>query len=278
MKTNKIIVHCLVKNEENFIWYALQSVLPFVDKIMVWDTGSEDKTVEIIKSIKSPKIDFVEKGSVDSETHTTLRAEMLQKTDKQKYGWLMILDGDEIWGESEILKMIQYANEKAPAAVVVRTINFVGDLYHKLSESSGKYEIAGQKGNIAIRLINLSLKNLKVINPHGGQTYTTSGIAVQDLPPEQLLFSNDLFYFHTTHLKRSTLDNKTLKRSFKRKYELGEKVYKKELPKILFQKHPQIVPDNTEPMNIGVFLHCLLETIPKRFKRRFFPSKKSGYI
>ncbi|MBU1256082.1 hypothetical protein KKA49_00135 [Patescibacteria group bacterium] len=52
----KIIVHCLVKNEERFIWYAIKSVLPFVDKIMVWDTGSTDKTIQIIKSIKSKKI------------------------------------------------------------------------------------------------------------------------------------------------------------------------------------------------------------------------------
>ena len=57
---NKIIVHCLVANEERFVWYALQSVLPYVDQVMVWDTGSTDKTVEIIKAIKSPKIIFKE--------------------------------------------------------------------------------------------------------------------------------------------------------------------------------------------------------------------------
>jgi len=56
MKKFKIVVHCLVKNEENFIWYAINSVLPFVDKIMIWDNDSTDKTIEIIKSIHSPKI------------------------------------------------------------------------------------------------------------------------------------------------------------------------------------------------------------------------------
>ena len=268
----------MVKNEENFIWYAIQSVLPFVDKIMVWDTGSEDKTVEIIKSIDSPKIEFVEKGSVDSSTHTKLRAEMLANTDKKKYRWLLILDGDEVWRKREISKMVAVANEIKPSAVVIRTVNFVGDIYHKLPESSGKYEIAGQKGHLAIRLIDLTLKDLKIMNPHGGQTYTTSNTAVQDLPKDKLIYSDDIFYFHTTHLKRSTYDSSTLKRSFKRKYEIGKKIEINQLPNIFFGKHPDIVPDVTSKMNFIVWLRCVAETLPKRFKRKLFPSKKSGYI
>lgn len=257
MRKNKIVVHCLVKNEENFIWYALQSVLPFVDKIMVWDTGSEDKTVKIIKSIKSPKIEFKEKGSVDSIGHTHVRQKMLDKTDKKKYRWLLILDGDEVWGEKELVAMISEANRKLPSAVIVRTINFVGDIYHQMPESEGKYEIAGHKGHLNIRLINLDLPNLKVENPHGGQTYTTNGVALQKLPKTKLFYSSDLFYFHSTHLQRSSRDKVTLKRSFKRKYELGEKILQKDLPKIFFSKHPSIVPDVTRRMNLTAWARCL---------------------
>ena len=47
---NRITVHTLVKNEERWIWYALKSVLPFVDQIIVWDTGSTDKTTAIIRA------------------------------------------------------------------------------------------------------------------------------------------------------------------------------------------------------------------------------------
>lgn len=278
MKNNRIIVHCMVKNEENFIWYALQSVLPFVDKIMVWDTGSKDKTVEIIKSIKSLKIEFAEKGSVDAVGHTALRQEMLDKTDKEKFQWLFILDGDEVWREKELKKMILLAEKHSPSAVIVKTVNFVGDVYHQLPESEGKYEIAGHKGHLNIRLINLNLPELKIINPHGGQTYTTKGTALQNLPPSKLLFLDDLFYFHSTHLERSSLDKDTLKRSFKRKYELGEKVKKNDLPTVFFQKHPSLIPEVTQPMSTGTYLRCLIETIPKRLKRKLFPSKKSGYI
>ena len=54
------VLPSLVKNEERFLWYAINSILPFVDKIMIWDTGSTDKTVEILKLITSPKISFKE--------------------------------------------------------------------------------------------------------------------------------------------------------------------------------------------------------------------------
>ena len=46
-----ITAHCLIKNEENFVWYAIKSVVDFVDKIIVFDTGSTDKTVELIKKL-----------------------------------------------------------------------------------------------------------------------------------------------------------------------------------------------------------------------------------
>jgi len=94
MAKAKIIVHCLIKNEENFIWYALNSVLPYVAKIMVWDTGSKDKTIEIVKLINSPKIEFQEVHSINAKEHPQMRNKMLEATDKTKYRWLMILDGD----------------------------------------------------------------------------------------------------------------------------------------------------------------------------------------
>ena len=44
-------VHTLVKNEERYIWYSVMSVIDYIDKILIWDTGSTDKTVDIIKEI-----------------------------------------------------------------------------------------------------------------------------------------------------------------------------------------------------------------------------------
>ena len=52
----KITAHMIVKNEENFVWYAVNSVVNFVDGMMIWDQGSTDRTVEIVKTINNPKI------------------------------------------------------------------------------------------------------------------------------------------------------------------------------------------------------------------------------
>lgn len=275
MKSHKIVVHCLVKNEENFIWYALNSILPFVDKILVWDTGSEDKTVEIIKSIKSPKIDFQEKGSVDSNRFTDVRNEMLKATAKKKYDWLMILDGDEIWPSNSISTVRRYI-EKYPntQAVFVNTFNAVGDIYHKQPQSAGHYRIKNKFGHLGLRFINLKeCPSLKVDLPHGQQGYFSGRTLIQELPRVDYVNS---WYLHTTHLQRSSLDRSTLKRIQKRKFELGEKISRDMLPKIIFLKRPSIVPDVTEPMKPITFLKCLILTIPRRIKRMFIPPQE-GY-
>ena len=102
MSKKNIWVHTLVKNEEKYLWYAVMSVADFVDKVLLWDTGSSDKTVEIIKqiqNIKGDKVEFKEVGEVDPEEFTKVRQQMLQQT---KSDWFMILDGDEVWWEKSI--------------------------------------------------------------------------------------------------------------------------------------------------------------------------------
>ncbi len=49
-KRNSLSICMIVKNEEANIGRAIQSFLPFADEIVVNDTGSTDKTVEIVKS------------------------------------------------------------------------------------------------------------------------------------------------------------------------------------------------------------------------------------
>ena len=143
MSKVKIVAHCLVKNEDRFIWYSLQSVLPFVDQILVYDTGSTDKTVEIIKSIKSSKIKFLEVGIVDINSFTDIRNQMLRDTPVGT-DWLMILDGDEIWPMSSIKKVLESIKHNSTIeSVVVRTNNLVGDIYHRSPDWSGQYHLAG---------------------------------------------------------------------------------------------------------------------------------------
>ena len=277
MRIPKIIVHCLVKNEENFIWYAIKSVLPFVDKIMVWDTGSTDNTVEIIKSIKSFKIDFKEIGSVDSKSFTKARNDMLIATAKQKYDWLMILDGDEIWPSHAIRKILKHIDTNPETqAVFVRTINVIGDIYHKQPESAGHYKIKGITGHLGLRFINLKqVPGLHVSLPYGKEGYfSQDDVLIQKLPNVDFVETS---YLHATHLKRSSKDIFTLKRGFKRKFEIGEKVDRNILPQVLFKKHSAIVKNVTRRMSPVSWLLCVVETLPRYIKRILHIFQNEGY-
>ena len=41
-----LTAHIMVRNEP-FVWYAVRSVYPYVDKILLWDTGSDDECTRV---------------------------------------------------------------------------------------------------------------------------------------------------------------------------------------------------------------------------------------
>lgn len=48
----KLVSLSMVRNEEYWIWYSLTSVYPHVDEILVFDNGSEDRTVDIVRGMR----------------------------------------------------------------------------------------------------------------------------------------------------------------------------------------------------------------------------------
>ncbi|MBT7706858.1 glycosyltransferase family 2 protein [archaeon] len=280
MNRPKIIVHCLVRNENRFIWYALKSVLPFVDKIMVWDTGSTDNTVQIIKSIKSKKVLLKEVGNVNKNTFTTIRGQMLEQTPKG-YTWLMILDGDEVWSKKSIEKVTKFMRQNVTTeSIVVRNYNLVGDIYHRLPESAGNYHLAGQKGHLTIRFMNLkTIPGLCVKKPHGQQGFFDSqGTLIQNRDPKNIKFIN-IYYHHATHLQRSlsrAADLQVIKRAQKLKTEFGQKISSKQIPQVFFRSHPDIVPSVTQRAPVSFWLKSIIIT-PLKIVKRWLFSPKSGY-
>lgn len=241
----KLVTHTLVKNEQRWLWFAITSVLEHVDEMLIWDTGSTDQTVDLIKHIHSPKIKFKEIGSVDPATHSKARQAMLDQTQAD---WLMILDGDEIWWQDSLVACkTAITTHPDKKAIISPFINLVGDIYHHQPPSGSHYKIAGYTGPYNLRFINAKIPGLHVGNPHGKQEYKTSAdVPLQNLPPNELQFV-DAPYLHTTHLPRSkTLvgDTQTLKRGFKYRYELGSPfphsfVY----PEVVYLPRPSLVPD-----------------------------------
>jgi len=191
--------HTLIKNEEVWIKSALESVLPFVNRQLVWDTGSTDKTVSIIKTIRSDKIDFKQCGSVNRRELIELRREQIRQT---KTSWILIVDGDEIWPKKHLIQLIKAMEKAKPEtiALVNRTRNCVKDINHYLPESEGRYQIGPWSGHLNIRAIK-NLPGLTVAGEYPNEAYIFNGKKIQD-QPEKLEFV-DTWYYHLTHLKRT---------------------------------------------------------------------------
>ena len=84
----KIWAHTLVKNEEKYLWYSVASIAPFVDRVLLWDTGSTDKTPEICKEliVRFPKkIDFRQLKISSAEEFPSVRKKMLGQLSRTFY-------------------------------------------------------------------------------------------------------------------------------------------------------------------------------------------------
>jgi len=195
----KITTHTIVKNEERWIKQVLLSVIDHVDTMLVWDTGSTDKTVAIIKSMDSPKIKFKQYSSVDRKGLVKLRNQQIKLT---KTPWFLLLDGDEIWPKKNLIQLIKAMKKakKQTIALVNRTRNCIGDVYHYLPESKGQYRIGPWQGHLNIRAIR-KVPGLKVIGQYPLETYTYQTKPLQN-QPDKLEFV-DTWYLHLTHLQRS---------------------------------------------------------------------------
>lgn len=261
----KIWVNTIVNNEENFVWFAIMSVVDFVDKVLVWDSGSTDKTVEIIKDIKKVKgnkIEFREVGSVDKYKFTNMRQKML---DESKCDWILVLDGDEIWWEDSIKKLRDIIDREGDQidGIVVPMILPVGDIYHIQEESAGRYEILGRKGHYSLRAISKKITGLHVDWPYGKESFLDEdNCLIQER--EKIVFINAP-YLHVTHLRRSQS-----KREFdKFKYELGSLVDKNfQYPEVFYRHYSQIISSPWSKIYGIALLKAKILTLLRQIKRK----------
>jgi len=278
-----IWVHTLVKNEEKYLWYAVMSVADFVDKVLLWDTGSSDKTVEIIKqiqNIKGDKVEFKEVGEVDPEEFTKVRQQMLQQT---KSDWFMILDGDEVWWEKSIKEVVNTIQREGDVleSIVSPYFNVIGDVYHYQEESAGRYQIDEHHGHVNIRAMKRGIPGLHFAKPHGQQgLYDKDGTLIQQRPKRNRKFI-DAPYMHFTNILRSSSrqsDLKVPKRSHKFKYEIGLTFPKDfQYPEVFSQQTPSAVASPWEKMPSRYFIRAIIETQLKKLKRKYWPWQKVGY-
>jgi hypothetical protein len=95
----KLISISMVKNEEYWIWYALTSVAPHVDEVLVFDNHSEDRTPEIVRGMKhlGDKLTLFEGFGGDNEHDN--REAMLAEARRRGATHVLTLDGDEVYSD-----------------------------------------------------------------------------------------------------------------------------------------------------------------------------------
>lgn len=261
----KIWAHTTVNNEENFIWFALMSVVDHVDKVLVWDTGSKDRTVEIIKEIqklKQDKIVFKEVGEVSKEEFPKIRQAML---DKSNCDWILILDGDEIWWEDSIKRLINKINDQGNEieGIVVPFKVPVGDIYHFQEERAGQYKLLDKKGHYSLRAFNKKIPGLHVDWPYGKESYLDTDN--RPIQKRKGIIFLDAPYLHVSHLKRSNSKRKYNKF----KYELGKRISKEfKFPEVFYTPHLDIVSSPWNKISGLKLIKAAILTPLRKFKRR----------
>lgn len=111
----KIYANVLVSDEENYVKYAIASVIDYVDRVLVIDTSSTDETKDIIISnFKGEKLYFwdVQGRREDGHLLNMYRNAMLHYSIWDGADWMMILDGHEVYYRADIERI---TNEIIPS-------------------------------------------------------------------------------------------------------------------------------------------------------------------
>ena len=82
---------CLIKNEQNFVAWALMNAIDFCDKILILDNMSEDSTLEIVARIAN-SFEHIEVIQVRNCNNTHKYVEKYAGSPT----WILKIDGDEI--------------------------------------------------------------------------------------------------------------------------------------------------------------------------------------
>lgn len=261
-----ITSHTIVRNEDLFIWFAINSVINFVDQMLIYDTGSTDNTIKTIRSIKSKKIIFQDKGEVDADGLVRLRQEQLDRTNTE---WLLILDGDEIWWKDSIEKVVDITKNTHGDiwGIITPTINCIGDIYHYQEEKAGKYKFSGRKGHLAVRAIRRTIPGLYISGMYPLEGYRDSRNKLVTDYDDRLIFINKP-YLHLTNLSRSSAKSKRVI-TREKKYELGIPFNKDfHYPEVFYKKYPKFIPSPWKKMKTPEKIIAAIQTPVKKIKRR----------
>lgn len=261
--------HMVVKNEDRWIWFAIMSVIDFLDKLIIFDTGSIDHTNDIIEEIASnqaykDKIQYDRVGNVSPEEFYKIRQRQIDMTISD---YFMVIDGDEIWYKGSLRELERILKNK-PDLVATRFINVCGDIYHYRLDGRETYCINGETGAITIRVYSKNIPGISCGGVYGVEGFIDSnGEAVQNQKYSTIVQEGK--YLHTSLLNRSSAQNGDFSIKYRRSKfradwdEKFEKDFK--FPEIFYcEKLPQYVKSPFEnDFNIIRSLYHVLKKLKR---------------
>lgn len=156
---NKVSLCMIVKNEENYLERCLNSIKDIVDEIIIVDTGSTDKTVEIAESFGA-RVYYYKWNNNFSEA----RNESLKYATKD---WIFIMDADDEFysADKEQFKALLNSKLDNDSVYFFETLNYCGsnienstitiNLNPRLFKNNNGFHYEGEVHN---QLVNSTIK------------------------------------------------------------------------------------------------------------------------
>lgn len=110
----------IVKDEEEMLPRCLAAAAPAVDEIVVVDTGSSDRTIEIARSFGARVIERAWTGDFSAARNVAF--------DAATCDWMLVLDADEVLVAEDVSVLRELLGKTWREAFYVTEINYTGEL------------------------------------------------------------------------------------------------------------------------------------------------------
>ncbi len=115
----KLSLCMIVRDEEEMLPRCLAAVAPAVDEIIVVDTGSRDRTIEIAKSFGARVIEREWTGSFSDARNVSF--------DAATGDWIIYLDADEVLVSDDVERLREITGRTWREAFFLNEMNFTGE-------------------------------------------------------------------------------------------------------------------------------------------------------
>ena len=205
--TQFILGVCLIKNEQNFVAWALMNAIDFCDEILILDNMSEDSTLKIVARIAN-SFEHIEVIQVRHCNNTHKYVEKFAGSPT----WVLKIDGDEILdpiGLMELRKELKMGDYNEFWKVSSSMVNVVGMDFEQ-AEAFG-FNVAKQ--GTALYNFNAidSWHEFKSERLHGSNMVFRSGYSESQIHKTLDWSSSKFRVLHMCFMPRSPIDTFELK-------------------------------------------------------------------